>query len=342
MSEGTKAIRRSIEEITASARMNMTDMIHRAIALGMDLTEAKEQLEHGKFLPWLKALGLSSSTANNYMRVAREIQPGSRLADLPYSKALALLGAPADEREALADQAADKSAAEIRKLIEERNRALEAANAESARADMAEKEAKDFHDQIGSLNVKIQNLELKAERAHKEAGEATADLLRKADALRNELNKQTQYAADLRRELEEKQAALLTAENNVVEVEKTVEVAPADYEEVKKQLEISRRSVQELIDAASEAEARASAAETEAERLRTGGAPAEKPLIIRLGEAANAFFREAELMPFQRDAFHHDTRSIGHIVEQMENWCARMRTALEADDVDGEGAVMVE
>ena len=336
MSEGTKAIRRSIEEITASARMNMTDMIHRAIALGMDLTEAKEQLEHGKFLPWLKELGLSSSTANNYMRVAREIQPGSRLADLPYSKALALLGAPADEREALADQAADKSAAEIRKLIEERNRAAEAANAESMRADQAEAEAKEFLDKIGSLNVKIQNLEIKAERAYQQGQDDTVNRARELQEKIELLNIEKQ---ELQEKADQLKADLLTAENNVVEVVKMVEVAPADYDQLKSQLDISRRSVQELIDAASEAEARATAAETEAERLRTGGAPAEKPLIIRLGEAANAFFREAELMPFQRDAFHYDTGSIGHIVEQMENWCARMRTALEADDLDGEGAV---
>ena len=198
--ENKGTIIRSIEEITISAKVNMQDMIGKAIALGRDFMDAKELLGHGKFLPWLETLGVSSSTASNYMKVAREIQPGTLMASLPYSKALALLSAPAEEREELAAQAEDKSAAEIRKLIEERNRAAEAANTESARADRAEHDAKRFYDENAMLNNKI-------------------------SVLNNECNKQRQYAQDLREKL-------IIAEN-----EKTVEIvekAPADYERLKK------------------------------------------------------------------------------------------------------------
>ncbi len=198
--ENNGTIIRSIEEITVSAKMNMQDMIGKAIALGRDFMDAKELLGHGKFLPWLEKLGVSSSTASNYMKVAREIQPGTLMASLPYSKALALLAAPAEDREELAAQAEDKSAAEIRKLIEERNRAAEAANTESARADRAEHDAKRFYDENAMLNNKI-------------------------SVLNNEFNKQKQYAEDLREKL-------IVAEN-----EKTVEIvekAPADYERLKK------------------------------------------------------------------------------------------------------------
>lgn len=198
--ENKGTIIRSIEEITISAKVNMQDMIGKAIALGRDFMDAKELLGHGKFLPWLETLGVSSSTASNYMKVAREIQPGTLMASLPYSKALALLSAPAEDREELAAQAEDKSAAEIRKLIEERNRAAEAANTESARADRAEHDAKRFYDENAMLNNKI-------------------------SVLNNECNKQRQYAQDLREKL-------IIAEN-----EKTVEIvekAPADYERLKK------------------------------------------------------------------------------------------------------------
>lgn len=198
--ENKGTIIRSIEEITISAKVNMQDMIGKAISLGRDFMDAKELLGHGKFLPWLEKLGVSSSTASNYMKVAREIQPGTLMASLPYSKALALLTAPAEDREELAAQADDKSAAEIRKLIEERNRAAEAANTESARADRAEHDAKRFYDENAMLNNKI-------------------------SVLNNECNKQRQYAQDLREKL-------IIAEN-----EKTVEViekAPADYERLKK------------------------------------------------------------------------------------------------------------
>ena len=166
--EKSGTIIRSIEEITISAKLNMQDMIGKAMALGRDFADAKEVLGHGKFLPWLEKLGVSSSTANNYMRIAREILPGSRMSELPYSKALALLAAPAEDREALAAQAEDKSTAEIRKLIEERNRAAEAANTESARADQAEKDAKQFYQDNARLRGEIKSLEYTLEQKEEE------------------------------------------------------------------------------------------------------------------------------------------------------------------------------
>ena len=239
------AIRRSMEEITASARMNMQDMINRAIGLGQDCIDAKEQLGHGKFLPWLKELGLSSSTASNYMRVAREIAPGSRLAALGYSKALALLSAPPEDREALAEETEGQSAAEIRKLIEERNRAAEAANTETARADRAEQDAEQLREYI--------------EKQRKEIEEKCLLL---CDATSDKIK--------LKSENDQLRADLLTAENNRVEVEKIVEKVPEDYERIKRQLENAKRSADDLIEAAAAAEERAAAAEAELEAMNSG------------------------------------------------------------------------
>lgn len=266
--EETRTIRRSMEEITASARMNMQDMIHRAIGLGQDCIDAKEQLGHGQFLPWLKELGLSSSTASNYMKVAREIAPGSRLAGLGYSKALALLSAPPEDREALADETEGQSAAEIRKLIEERNRAAEAANAETARADRAEQEAKRFYDELASQKSDISRLEARANVNYQNYRDAQAEAKR------------------LKEENAQLQADLLVAENNRVEVEKVVEKVPEDYERIKKQLENAKRSADDLIEAAAAAEERAAAAEAELEAARTSGAgqPEKDPIwkVIRM------------------------------------------------------------
>ena len=215
-----KEITRSMEEITASARVNMQDMIHRAIGLGQDCLDAKELLGHGKFLPWLKQLGLSSSTAANYMKVAREVTPGSRLESLSYSKVLALLAAPAEEREQLAVETEDKSAAEVRRLIEERNRAAEAANAETTRANAAEADAKKFCSEIARLNTERAEMEYK---------------------------------------LEQMKADLLTAENNRVEVEKivekVVEKVPEDYEELKRRSAGMLAAAEEAEKRAADAEA---------------------------------------------------------------------------------------
>ena len=299
--ENKGTIIRSIEEVTISAKLNMQDMIGKAIALGHDFMDAKELLGHGKFLPWLEKLGVSSSTASNYMKVAREIQPGTLMSTLPYSKALALLAAPAEEREELAAQADDKSAAEIRKLIEERNRAAEAANAETARADQAEADAKMFNQENAGLRNRISVLE-------------------------NEHNKQKQYTESLREALEKKQAALLEAENNRVEVE----VAPADYDQLK-------RDRRDLMEAAARAEERAAMLEEELEAAKSG--QIEKvPAAIILSKAINSFFSECDMMPYYPADLQGDASAILDKVEMLEKWCRQMHGVL---DVVTEGKVVI-
>lgn len=305
MSEERKEIRRSLEEITASARMNMQDMINRAIGLGQDCIDAKEQLGHGRFLPWLKELGLSSSTASNYMRVAREIQPGSRLAGLSYSKALALLSAPADEREALAEETEGKSAAEIKRLIEERNRAAEAANTETARADAAEADAKRFYDENARLHTEHEALEAR---------------------------------------LEKMRADLLIAENNRVEVEKVVEKVPDDYELLKKQLESARRTNDDLINAAAEATERAEAAEAELEAIAAGAVQAE-PAWKTVKMAVDRFMMDTNFILSASPAeLNRDRKRIRGNVDLIRSWANAMTDILDkAEQSDAfEGAVTVE
>ena len=295
---------RSIEEITISAKLNMQDMIGKAMALGRDFADAKEVLGHGKFLPWLEKLGVSSSTANNYMKVAREITPGSRMAQLPYSKALALLAAPAEEREELAAQADDKSAAEIRRLIEERNRAAEAANAETTRADHAEEDAKRFNQENAGLRNRISVLE-------------------------NEANKQKQYVQSLKEELEKEHGKLLFAENNRIEVE----VAPADYEQLK-------RTQQDLMEAAAEAEERAAALEEELEALKNQGEERQN-VAKTLRVAVTAFMADCQTLFMNPEALKRDQKKIETSVSLMEAWCSAMREALEKV-VAADGAVVIE
>ena len=170
---------RTREEITASVRIHMRSMVNNALEIGLDLIDMKDACQHGEWMPWLKEIGLSASTAANYMRIAREVSGDSKVAQLPYTKILALMAAPKEDREALAEAAESMSAAEIRKLTEERNKAAEAANAETMRADQAEKDAKMFNQEAANLRNKV-------------------------SVLQNELNKQKQYASDLLKELETK------------------------------------------------------------------------------------------------------------------------------------------
>lgn len=326
MNEERTEIRRSMDEITASARMNMQDMINRAIGLGQDCIDAKEQLGHGKFLPWLKELGLSSSTASNYMRVAREIQPGSRLAGLSYSKALALLSAPADEREALAEETEGKSAAEIRRLIEERNRAAEAANTETARADAAEADAKRFYDD---------NARMKKELL--EAEEYAGRFIQENDRLMAERKEMEDQIDKLR-------ADLLTVENNRVEVEKIVEKVPDDYERIKQQLENARKTNDDLISAAAEANERAEAAEAELEAL-AAGAEQKEPVWKTFRMASHRFEMDTNCMLTASPAeLNRERKRILSDLTILSSWVRAIQDIMDkAEQADAfEGAVTVE
>lgn len=111
---------RPLPELEAEIRFYKRQTVEGIIGIGRALTEGKAQLPHGVWLTWLEKVEISARSAENYMRVAREIAPGSALAALPYSKALALIEAPRETRERLMDEGVeDKSAAEIRRLTKE-------------------------------------------------------------------------------------------------------------------------------------------------------------------------------------------------------------------------------
>ena len=119
---------RSLRDIEADIWARKRSVTLDVLAMGRDLMEAKEQLEHGEWLAWLEKMDFGLRTAENWMRLAREVSPESSLAALPYTKALALLSAPAEEREQLAAEAGDKSAAEWKKRAQEAKAAREEAS----------------------------------------------------------------------------------------------------------------------------------------------------------------------------------------------------------------------
>jgi hypothetical protein len=75
--------------------------LEHAKKAGELLLEAKEQCGHGKWLPWLKAnVKFSERTARRYMTIAsrwEELANRSRVSDLSYREALAVLSSPEPE-----------------------------------------------------------------------------------------------------------------------------------------------------------------------------------------------------------------------------------------------------
>lgn len=315
--EGTNTITRTIEEITVSARMNMQDMTNRAIALGHDLSEAKQVLGHGHFLPWLDSIGISSSTAANFMKVAREVAPGSRLAGMQYSRVLALLAAPAEDREALAEETEGKSAAEIRRLIAERDKAAESCNAETVRADRAEADAKRFYDENATLRQQLEGMD----RARQANLDHANKLSEKLSVLRNASQDEID---SLREQLEKTKADLIIAENNRIEVE----VLPQNIQEER----------DALMAAAEDAEARAAAAEDELEKLRAERVEKDVSECEKLSYHVRVFMMNCQFMVAHiNDLLPERDKAIREI-DRVRGWCEIMRDELGKAVIIPEGA----
>jgi hypothetical protein len=79
--------------------------VEHAMAAGEMLIEAKAQLQHGQWLPWLESCGIAERTAQRYVKLARnrvliEGKPDT-VSDLSISSALALVTIHRDSKEEL-------------------------------------------------------------------------------------------------------------------------------------------------------------------------------------------------------------------------------------------------
>ena len=309
---------RTLEEMKAGIRIRMRNMVNSALEIGFDLMEAKDACRHGEWMPFLKDIGLSASTAANYMRIAKEVSADSKMATLPYTKILALLAAPPEEREELAAAAEDMSAAEIRRLTEERNRAAEAANTETMRADQAEADAKRYYDEIGTLNKKIAELEAQKAKAYNEGhkvGQKVAWDDIDVKGMAREINELRETRDDLK-------AKLLEAENH------RVEVVPPDYEQLKQERG-------ELIAAAAEAEERAAEAEAALEDLRNENAQSGVSDFEKMHFALRSFLMQCEHMALQPVGLYRDAEKALKDVGRLRLWCDTIEKALNVQNAEG-------
>lgn len=204
---------RGIETITEEIIFYKNVGGQAVIEIGRRLTEAKAQLKHGEWLPWLREkVEFSETSAQNFMRIAREYGNTHLVGDLGASKALVLLALPASERENFASEkhlvnGEEKSVSEMSKReLEEaiRQRKLaELKAAETARELDRQKEA-------------TAEAEAAAEKAQ-EAAEAQRDEARKAvenaEAGRKAAEEQ---AAALRAELEKARKSAAAMDNKAL------------------------------------------------------------------------------------------------------------------------------
>lgn len=167
-------------------------ILGHAIEIGRRLTEAKALLEHGQWADWLKnEVSFSQSTANNMMRIFDAYgaaQMGlfgpeansQTFGNLEYSKALALLAVPEEEREEFAQEvdAEHISVRELKAAIKERDEAVNRAKGWEEKyrvSQIAAEEAKaDAEHARDNLTEKEKALKLANERLESLSEEVTA------------------------------------------------------------------------------------------------------------------------------------------------------------------------
>ena len=267
------------------------------VVIGQALREAKGQLAHGAWGDWLRdRVNFSQGTAENYMRIAEQVHGESTLLDLPYTKILALLAVPETEREQFAqdNQVEDKSVSEIKRLIRERDEAL---------------------DQIKTL------MHSAAQNAH-EATQANMRAERAENQVKAEKREQERLTAQINREREHV-AELLAREPDTVTIER--EVPPSDYEEIKR----ANEAIREELDEATET---IDALSSEIDALRSEQEDARDPLAVGpFCDACAALLNALYAAPYAKAFF--ETCTDADLERYSTNIGLILKWAMETQDV---------
>lgn len=254
-------------EINVIVRQTQQVILSAAVEIGKRLEEAKELVPHGEWGKWLETeVNFSKSTANNMMRLYREYgQDQQKLfggnlqafGDLSYTKALALLAIPEEEREEFAHQAnaAEASTRELEQAIRERNQAQDA----QAKAEKEKKNA-----ETSEANA------LKLLQTEQEKAEA---LRQQLTAAQNKAATAEQDAAAARARLEEANNDAVTAREELRKLRENPEVPEATLEQIRAEAVAGATE-----KAAAEARVESDAAKERARQLEAKAAELEQQL----------------------------------------------------------------
>lgn len=172
-------VTQEINQLTAQAQRLI---LGHAIEIGRRLTEAKQMLSHGEWGKWLKEeIHYSKSSANNMMRIFDaygSTQMGlfgpeansQTFGDLEYSKALALLSVPAEEREQFAQEvdAEHISVRQLKAAIQERDAAQKQAAEAAAEWELAKEALREKEKAIQLANQRLEASAAEVDNLRKE------------------------------------------------------------------------------------------------------------------------------------------------------------------------------
>ena len=294
---------RGIETITEEIIFYKTVGGQAVIEIGRRLMEAKAQLRHGEWLPWLREkVEFSETSAQNFMRIAREYGNTHLVGDLGASKALVLLALPASERENFAAEkhlvnGEEKSVSEMSKReLEEAIRQRKIAEGER---DRMQRELDGQRRANEEAAAKIQEAQEAAEAARAEvetaqdtalaAQERTAVLERELKALRE---KPVDVAVQTVDASAEQIAAAVKEAEKAAKAKRDAEVAKK-AEELKKaeeQRDEAQKAVENAEAGRKAAEEQAAALRAELDKIRKSAAAMDNKALAEF----SVLFRQAQ------------------------------------------------
>lgn len=206
------------------------------IEIGRRLTEAKELLDHGQWLPWLRdRVEFSDSTAQRFMRLSKEYPNPSALTNLGVAKALALLALPPSDRDDFAAEphvvngeektVSEMSSRELAQAIRQRDQALKDKQE-------AEKNYKAEWEKNEELGLELEKLREEKESAAEPVREELERTKTAAEAREKELSKEILHFESDKADLEEKLQKAKEAKKKAEEKYKALKENPGADPEV--------------------------------------------------------------------------------------------------------------
>ncbi|MHC1718563.1 MAG: DUF3102 domain-containing protein [Acidaminococcaceae bacterium] len=235
-------------EINAIKDQTRKIILSNSIEIGKRLCEAKEMVPYGEFGRWLEeSVDYSQSTANNLMKIYDEYgasqgelfgasAKSQTLGKLSYSQAVVLLGVPAEEREAFAEDvdAGNLSVRQLQKQVEEYK---------------TEKESleKDIEESREIINTYMNGAQELLEE-QKELKNKLKEEKKKASELQKQLSDNSQVDAEASAKLKEAEEKITALE---AELAKPVTIEADSVEKIPEEVE---RELEELRAKAAQAE----------------------------------------------------------------------------------------
>ena len=241
-------------EICQIADQTRKMVLNNSIEIGKRLCEAKEMIPHGEWAEWLeRSVNFKQSTANNLMKIYTEygdIQgqlwgasaKSQTFGNLTYSKAVALLAVPAEEREEFTEKndVENMSTRELKEAIKARDEALAAKEKAEEQMQTMQRKAED------ALDAATKSWETEREKILKENTKISNDLefANKKLEMEKELHDKLKNAAEFKNEKQEEEIERLKEQLAAAEAKSAEkpEAAQAEIKILKAKLEEAQKS----------------------------------------------------------------------------------------------------